>query len=532
MESPAPKPQPQATIKKWPFIAGYLVLTLAAVGIAGYAVHIGEPLGAWSVAGCLTALFASFACLVFPFVIEFSLQLQAKNQELEEALDAQSAVLEDALGRWNRLHGDVKAIFESSKINVAGYEGLLHRFDQRMETLDARMQEIENVGRIFKTGLKEMGQRAESLHAQEAQAWETRLSEHQAQFNAELTKLREELLEKSEQAPTTGAEAVLSEDALEPLQTSLEAILGRLDTFERLQEPEEAEPWSDPKGKYDSMLARALGENTTKPNLPIPEEPEVAEEVVEETFEEEVELEPVAEEIEIEEEPELIVEDSEEVIEDSEETVEDFQSETYENAPEEVSPLEDPFDDEPAIEGVSEAPVVSPEIDPSTMPILDDDFIDEISEDFQEEALSEEPSAVEDVDWPEPDAEEIEPEIEEISEEPEAVSEEPEVEEDPAEPEPLEAPVIAEQAAEPASITASILIGIGDKIFVRGTGHGLQQDIGTEMEFVNIGSYRWSHDGITTPLTLEFYLNDEIASVEGPITLRPGEHIEISPDFP
>ena len=490
MESPAHPPQQQATLNKVPFIIADVVFILVAIGIASHAVYRNEPLSAWSVAGCLGFLFLGFLFIVAPFVIEFALQLQAKNEELEEALHDQSAVLEDALGRWNRLHSDVKAIFDSSKINVAGYEGLLHRFDQRMETLDTRLKEIESVGRVgtvFETGLKEMSERAETLHSQEAEGWEKRLAEHHTQVEAALGKLRQELLEKIEQAPTAPAEATISEEALEPLQASLDAILGQLESFERAQEPtdtEEAEEWSDPKGKYGSMLERALGENKTKASFPIPASAE--EEATE---------------------PDEIVEELEEDTVDIEEL------------PEEEPVAED-----------------EPQIDPAAMPILDDDFIDEIPEEFEEETpAEEEPSAVEDVDWPEPDeAEEAEAEepgeVEELPKE----ETEPELEtEELTSEEPAETtPVITEQPAEAASITTSILIGIGDKIFVRGNGHGLQPDIGTEMEFVNIGSYRWSHDGITTPLTLEFYLNDEIASVEGPITLKPGEHIEVSPDFP
>ncbi|MGB0370040.1 MAG: hypothetical protein ACPGN3_01725 [Opitutales bacterium] len=466
MDHPAPS-NSEASLNKIPFIAADVVLSSAAVAVALLAE---KPLGVWTVAVCLSALFLGFIFLVVPYILEFSLKLQARNEDLEKNIQSQSDLLEDALGRWDRLHGEVKSIFESSKINAAGYEGLLHRFDQRLEVLDARLLEIERVARVFESGLKDMAERAETLHAQEAQAWESRLSNHRDSIQQTISalrstssdsgKLNEELSQKLE---SIEAQFTKIEDELGNITQSLTTIGESTPST-----PSEEEPWTDPSGRYTSMLDRALSGNANKPTLPTVNAPKV---------EEPADNEEVEELDEEEEQPE---------VQDSEETLEE--------TPEPEA------------------------IDKEAMPILDDDFIDEVIPGTEVEEAN-----VEDVDWPEPD------EAEAPTTEPEDAPDDET--EEPAEEEAADSEVDSDEA-EPASITASILIGIGDKIHVRGEGPGLSPNTGTEMEFVNIGSYRWSHDGLAEPITLEFYLNDEIPSVEGPITLNPGEHIEISPDFP
>jgi hypothetical protein len=83
------------------------------------------------------------------------------------------------------------------------------------------------------------------------------------------------------------------------------------------------------------------------------------------------------------------------------------------------------------------------------------------------------------------------------------------------------------------AITARVLIGIGNKPFVRGTGPGLSSDKGVPMEFVEIGQWRWVAPGLVKePITLRILKNDEVPAEGDPIILHPGQSLDISPVFP
>jgi len=83
------------------------------------------------------------------------------------------------------------------------------------------------------------------------------------------------------------------------------------------------------------------------------------------------------------------------------------------------------------------------------------------------------------------------------------------------------------------ALTARVLIGIGNKPFVRGTGPGLSSERGVPMEFVEIGQWRWVAPGaVKEPITLRILKNDEVPAEGEPIVLHPGQMLEVSPVFP
>jgi len=83
------------------------------------------------------------------------------------------------------------------------------------------------------------------------------------------------------------------------------------------------------------------------------------------------------------------------------------------------------------------------------------------------------------------------------------------------------------------ALTARVLIGIGNKPFVRGTGPGLSADRGVPMEFVEIGQWRWiAPNTVKEPITLRILKNDEVPAEGDPIVLHPGQALEVSPVFP
>jgi len=82
-------------------------------------------------------------------------------------------------------------------------------------------------------------------------------------------------------------------------------------------------------------------------------------------------------------------------------------------------------------------------------------------------------------------------------------------------------------------LTARVLIGIGNKPFVRGTGPGLSPEKGVPMEFVEIGQWRWvAPSAVKEAITLRILKNDEVPAEGDSILLHPGQSLEVSPVFP
>ena len=126
------------------------------------------------------------------------------------------------------------------------------------------------------------------------------------------------------------------------------------------------------------------------------------------------------------------------------------------------------------------------------------------------------------------------PETEAVSapaEEDEA-SEEEEVIEEIEEEEVEVAPVVAAPEA-PSGATGSgtalivnLMIGIGNKPFVRGTGPGLSQDKGVPMSFLGIGRWQWISPDPEAPATVEVWKNDQSPMGE-PLHISGGEPLEV-----
>jgi hypothetical protein len=75
-------------------------------------------------------------------------------------------------------------------------------------------------------------------------------------------------------------------------------------------------------------------------------------------------------------------------------------------------------------------------------------------------------------------------------------------------------------------------IGIGNKLFVRGDGPGLNWDRGVPLQFVSIGKWRWESADATAPVTLKLYKNDEHeCPVLGPVILTPGQQQQVTASF-
>jgi hypothetical protein len=110
----------------------------------------------------------------------------------------------------------------------------------------------------------------------------------------------------------------------------------------------------------------------------------------------------------------------------------------------------------------------------------------------------------------------------------EAIEEIEEEEEEEAE-EAAPAPAEADGAAGGATGTAlivNLMIGIGNKPFVRGAGPGLSRDKGVPMSFLGIGRWQWVSPDPEAPATVEVWKNDQSPMGEA-LHLPGGEPVEV-----
>ena len=81
------------------------------------------------------------------------------------------------------------------------------------------------------------------------------------------------------------------------------------------------------------------------------------------------------------------------------------------------------------------------------------------------------------------------------------------------------------------TVVANVMIGIGNKPFLRGEGPGLSWDEGVSMNFVEIGKWAWSPPRKNASLIVQVYRNDQDPDKGGKVEVNPGQKLEITPDF-
>jgi hypothetical protein len=94
-----------------------------------------------------------------------------------------------------------------------------------------------------------------------------------------------------------------------------------------------------------------------------------------------------------------------------------------------------------------------------------------------------------------------------------------------------EAAPAADEAAPSAAgsgtaLIVNLMIGIGNKPFVRGTGPGLSRDKGVPMSFLGIGRWQWVSPDPEAPATVEVWKNDQSPMGEA-LHLPGGEPVEV-----
>lgn len=82
-----------------------------------------------------------------------------------------------------------------------------------------------------------------------------------------------------------------------------------------------------------------------------------------------------------------------------------------------------------------------------------------------------------------------------------------------------------------ATLDAKLLIGIGNKPYVRGVGPGLSPDKGVPMQFVEIGLWRWIAPEGASYTDVRVYKNDEVPATGEALSIAADEHLEVEPLF-
>jgi len=102
-----------------------------------------------------------------------------------------------------------------------------------------------------------------------------------------------------------------------------------------------------------------------------------------------------------------------------------------------------------------------------------------------------------------------------------------------AEPETKAAPrtvMATEDDATGTCLIVNLMIGIGNKPFVRGTGPGLSEEAGEPMQFLAIGRWLWRAPSSGAPVTVQVWKNDRSPLGE-PVRIPAGETRELDEDF-
>ncbi|HEX9783793.1 MAG TPA: hypothetical protein VGA56_13800 [Opitutaceae bacterium] len=86
-------------------------------------------------------------------------------------------------------------------------------------------------------------------------------------------------------------------------------------------------------------------------------------------------------------------------------------------------------------------------------------------------------------------------------------------------------------AAGATSVVATAYIGIGNKLYVRGEGPGLDWERGVPMQFLAIGKWGWTTTDAGGPVTCRIFRNDETPMLDADVVISPGEKAEITPQF-
>ena len=177
-----------------------------------------------------------------------------------------------------------------------------------------------------------------------------------------------------------------------------------------------------------------------------------------------------------------------------------------------------------------------PEADGEVVEVEDEEEEMKDTEEAEEQEEDEEAEDTEEAEETEDEEVGAEPVPEPLASEPGAEESAPEPEPQPeVAPEPEPAPVArtvvaSEDDATGTCLIVNLMIGIGNKPFVRGSGPGLSEDAGVPMQFLAIGRWLWRSPDASAGATVQVWKNDK-APLGEPVHVPAGETRELDEDF-
>lgn len=359
----------------------------------------------------------------------------------------------------------------------------IDKTNKRVDESDERLRHLENASILLEETLGRL--KADAPESTSDQDLEPPKEMDIEDFRTELSKMQDEMEKRESQAPfpkAVPAEKLEEAPVEEPVAESEPVV-----AFEN-KEPVEfpAEEVAEPTVEFeieDTLEAEAAEE----PSEMESSEPEPSSDPLEDALEEPVEET-------IEEEPEESVEWGEELGAD---------------LTEEAEPVAEETDVPVALEDTAE---------------FDSGTSEEASN--EETELLSEPEVAEEPEQTEPEQEEPKAAQAKPVEQPDLLTDIPKT------PRRKSKRASKKKSQEASTLIAQVLIGIGNKPYVRGEGAGLSQEKGVPMEFLEIGKWQWTAPDSSDPVTCYIYKNDEVMAEGEPIVLEPGQRRAVSPKFP
>lgn len=484
------------TLSKWPFYLGDVLLVATALAIA----ILGEwNLSDWQVASCVIAVALGAGLFVLPFVVEFYMRASetaddhsAETRQLERQLENVAALLRACDERLDALESDSNSSASSDELLIASVDQKLASIEVFKSEQAAALDDLKRQLEALKARLEKPSPDEAALDALKAIVGELEARISQIGGPDESIELRLKALE------TAQAEAAAAKVPVEPVK-------------ER--------PVRAPRQRRKSdagLLHRAIKEKPDSARSAVSR-------IIHSKKHEAASPEPVEEPVE---EPESIEATAGQVAVETAaaepETTDEAPVETSEPAP-------------PPVETAEAAEPVTVDDFPENIEVslgaelIEDDALLESPQPPEEEEPAAAPDRQDEAAVEPVDAEEKEEPVDDTVEAPAA---------QPAAAEDLFGEVAASSARRIRTkkndtiLTVSILIGIGNKPFLRGSGGGLSWDTGIPMDFEEIGKWRWiAPADLEEPLELQVYRNDEDADRKGKHVLEPGQKLEVTPVF-
>ena len=471
----------QEGLPKWPFLASALFILCAALGFAYFHYHSSGQLEVWQLLVCILASGTASLLIFMPFLLERSLQLclltaNRKDDEL-----------------FRKVYFDLKEV------------------GNELEALAVKVDKVPTlVDKIVSDSTKDLSQ---------LNQLSSELSETKEELVLKLARL-EELATQESPPPETDTQIARTNQAIADLAQSVSELTERLDD---IKSGIDKIPTEFPAPVIQTIPTADQPSAVVAQSVDQEKEITKKEASIEETLSEDA-FSPDLSENESSDDPAQVLEVP--TPEEAEPTFEELEDRIDKENPEDSS-SDDKFEEDeqlPVEPTDDEAPVEleEKESEPTESKLEEETFddleLEEAEDQLSETQAEEEP---EELDLGLPAPEETLRKVDAL------------LAGEPTSPPPVKEEEVTAKKA-PGGMTtviAKVMIGIGNKPFVRGEGPGLSWEEGVPMNFLEIGKWAWSPSRKNASVTIQIYRNDEDPDQSGKHEVKPGEKFEITPDF-